>query len=129
MKEYRSTEIVKAIQWSGENAGEIERLVRSEAMGSVFRQGNTLLIDTAFRDLGLQIGDYLIFKGQLVFTQDSDKFSHSYIGKSEEEQRAVEAFVAGCPLTPSKDNFCGVAVCGECDATKNFLKKLNETQP
>ena len=45
------------------------------------------------------------------------------------EKRAKGAFIHACPLTPSKDNFCGVAVCGECDATKNFLKKLNETQP
>lgn len=57
---------------------------------------------------------------------DAPKISHPE-ERPEHLRRAVEAFVCGCPLTPSKDNFCGVAVCGECDATKNFIRKFTET--
>lgn len=46
--------------------------------------------------------------------------------KPQYPSKEIEAFVWGCPLTPSKDNFCGIAVCGECDAARNFTKKLNE---
>jgi hypothetical protein len=57
---------------------------------------------------------------------DTPKISHPE-ERPEHLRKAVEAFVYGCPLIPSKDSFCGVAVCGECDATKNFIRKFNET--
>lgn len=78
IKTYRSTEVVDAIQWTGKNASEIENIVRNRAFGSVMRRGNDLLIDTAFADIALQVGDYLIIKGQLVWTYNEEKFARCY---------------------------------------------------
>ncbi len=62
IRRYRKRSVeVQAIQWEGNNIGEVQRLSKGEVFGTwIYRHGDDLYVITLAGDIRVEIGDYLI---------------------------------------------------------------------